>query len=50
MFFVDADAHNITEQEEFKEEAITISYQFFEKTKTEPMPLEEDLFSDKWKE
>ncbi|EJG2923586.1 type II toxin-antitoxin system YafO family toxin [Escherichia coli] len=50
MFFVDADAHNITEQEEFKEAAITISYQFFEKTKTEPMPLEEDLFSDKWKE
>ncbi|EPF6608289.1 hypothetical protein RFG51_000816 [Klebsiella aerogenes] len=49
MFFIDADAHKVSEQEEFKEAAIEISYKFFEGTKTQPMPLDEDLFSDKWK-
>ncbi|HII0384163.1 TPA: hypothetical protein ACYX9G_005320, partial [Klebsiella pneumoniae] len=49
MFFIDADAHKVSEQEEFKEAAIEISYKFFEGTKTQPMPLDEDLFSEKWK-
>ena len=48
MFFVDDAAHNKTEKEEFKESAITISYVFIEKTKTQAMPLNEDLFADKW--
>lgn len=50
MFFVDSDAHNITEKDEFKEAAIEISYAFFEQTKTQPMPLEEDLFGEAWEE
>lgn len=50
MFFVDADAHNETEKEEFKEAAITLSYVFFEQSKTQPMPLGEDLFDEKWEE
>lgn len=48
MFFIDSDAHSLTEKEEFKESAIRISYDFFEKTKTQPMPLDEDLFDEKW--
>lgn len=50
MFFVDSDAHSKTEKDEFKEAAIAISYTFFEKTKTKPMSLEEDLFDKKWEE
>lgn len=48
MFFIDADAHNESEKEEFKESAIKISYAFFDQTKTIAMPLDEDLFSNKW--
>lgn len=48
MFFVDTDAHSESEKEEFTEAAINISYSFFEKTKSQPMPLDEDLFSTKW--
>ena len=50
MFFVNADAHNETEKGEFTEAAIAVSYAFFEQTKTQPMPLEEDLFDEKWEE
>lgn len=49
MLFMDKDAHNETEQEEFKEAAISISYSFFEQTKNQRMPLGEDLFAGKWK-
>lgn len=49
MFFIDDDAHSETEQAEFKEAAISVSYSFFDQTKTQPMPLDEDLFADKWK-
>ena len=48
MFFIDSDAHNQSEMDEFKEKAISVSYIFFEKTKTNPMPLDEDLFDEKW--
>ncbi|MDX6917483.1 hypothetical protein R9X49_20450 [Pectobacterium carotovorum] len=49
MFFLDSDAHNASEQTAFTEAAISISYDFFDKTKSDAMPLDEDLFSDKWK-
>ncbi|MDX6911742.1 hypothetical protein SJZ84_12995 [Hafnia paralvei] len=49
MFFIDNDAHKETEKQEFTEAAISISYNFFDKTNTNPMPLDEDLFADKWK-
>lgn len=48
MFFVDTDAHSESEKEEFTEAAISVSYSFFEQTKSQPMPLDEDLFSTKW--
>lgn len=50
MFFFDTDAHDETEKSEFTEAAISISYAFFEKTKTKPMPLDEDLFGDNWED
>lgn len=49
MFFIDTDAHDETERLAFAESVIEISYSFFDQTKTTPMPLDEDLFSDKWK-
>lgn len=48
MFFISTDAHSATEVEDFTESAITISYEFFKQTKTNAMPLDEDLFSAKW--
>ncbi|WP_395490891.1 hypothetical protein ACG1VR_10550 [Cedecea davisae] len=49
MFFVDENAHSSSEKKELTESMISISYKFFEQTKTKEMPLDEDLFSDKWK-
>lgn len=49
MFFISTDAHSATEVEDFTESAISISYEFFSQTKTSAMPLDEDLFSEKWK-
>ncbi|QPT15238.1 type II toxin-antitoxin system YafO family toxin [Serratia rubidaea] len=49
IFFLDADAHSMTESSELMESAIKTSYRFFEQTKSQAMPLDEDLFSDKWK-
>ncbi len=48
MFFLDDDAHSKSEKDEFTESAISISYAFFEQTKTKAMPLSEDLFDKKW--
>ncbi|WP_433647472.1 hypothetical protein [Kosakonia pseudosacchari] len=49
MFFVDKDAHSLSELDAFTDKAISITYAFFESTESGAMPLDEDLFSDKWK-
>jgi len=49
LSYLSDDAHETSELSEYTEDLIRMAYSFYSNSKSTAMPLEEDLFSDKWK-